>query len=261
MKENIEDIFTIVTPSYNQGCFIEETINSVLSQAGDFYIDYIVADGGSGDKTVEILKKFDDLLKENKYPIKCKGINFRWWSEKDRGQSDAINKGFSVARGNYFAYINSDDYYLEDALSRVINVFRTSEADLVYGKCMGLFQSDPKKNVYNIPYSRINFKTLIKNGPQIYQPSTFWTRSVYNLVGPLDVNYHYAMDYDYYLRILKMGRAEFLDHFLSKFRVREGQKSTSIKKLLEEFTCINKRYNGGRHSWYYLKTKVKILFL
>ena len=82
----------------NHGRFIEDTIKSVLNQEGDFYIDYIIMDGGSTDNSVEIIKKNEQLLKEGKWPIKCRGIEYRWASEKDRGQSDAINKGFRVAR-------------------------------------------------------------------------------------------------------------------------------------------------------------------
>ena len=91
--------FSIVTPSYNQGKYIEETIKSVISQEGDFSIDYVIADGGSTDNSVEIIKKYSKLLNDGRYPIKCNDIKFRWWSKKDRGQSDAINQGFNSTDG------------------------------------------------------------------------------------------------------------------------------------------------------------------
>ncbi|MBC8427243.1 MAG: glycosyltransferase, partial [Deltaproteobacteria bacterium] len=96
---------SIVTPSLNQGEFIERTILSVLSQTGAFDLEYIVVDGGSTDDSLEIIKKHEDKL--------------RWVSEEDRGQSDAINKGFNMASGGILAWLNSDDTYEPDALSEV----------------------------------------------------------------------------------------------------------------------------------------------
>src|SRR5208282_2106780 len=90
---------SIVTPSFDQGQYIEEAIKSVISQEGDFFIDYIVVDGGSTDNSAEIAKKYGTLLDVGKWPVRCRGIRYRWISEKDRGQSDAINKGFRVAEG------------------------------------------------------------------------------------------------------------------------------------------------------------------
>jgi len=132
----MNDIVTIVTPSYNQGQFIEETINSVLSQEGDFFIQYIIADGGSTDNSVEIIKKYEKLLKEKKYPVRCKGIEYIWWSRKDRGQSHAINQGFKIAKGDILAWINSDDYYEPGAFDYIFDMFRKHpHIDMIYGDC------------------------------------------------------------------------------------------------------------------------------
>ena len=97
MNEEFKTI-SIVTPSLNQSQYLEQTIKSVLDQAGNFKIEYIIADGGSTDKSVEIIKKYDQLLKNNQYPIKCKGIEFKWWSEVDDGQTQALNKGFKNSK-------------------------------------------------------------------------------------------------------------------------------------------------------------------
>jgi len=101
-SKNEEFLFTIVTPSYNQGRFIEQTIQSVLSQAGDFSIQYIIADGGSTDNSVKIIEKYDNLLNTGNYPIKCKGVEFCWWSHRDAGQADALNQGFFYGKGRNF---------------------------------------------------------------------------------------------------------------------------------------------------------------
>jgi len=90
---------SIVTPSYNQGTFIRETIESVLRQEGDFNLDYIVVDGGSTDNSVDIIRRYGALVDEGKWPIRCRGIRYRWASEGDKGQSDAIIKGFGMAEG------------------------------------------------------------------------------------------------------------------------------------------------------------------
>src|SRR3990170_2770087 len=125
---------TIVTPSYNQGRFIEETIKSVLSQEGGFYIEYLIMDGGSTDNSVEVIKKYDRLLKEGRWPVKCLGITYSWASEKDKGQSDAINKGFRQARGDYIAWLNSDDTYEPGAIGKAVDYLQAHpEYMMVYG--------------------------------------------------------------------------------------------------------------------------------
>src|SRR5574340_1418719 len=113
-------VITVVTPSFNQGRFIDETIRSVISQEGDFYLEYLIMDGGSTDETVDIIKKYDRLIKEGKWPVKCRGIEYRWVSEKDNGQADAVNKGFKIARGEILGWLNSDDTYLPGALGKAL---------------------------------------------------------------------------------------------------------------------------------------------
>ena len=106
IKDGGKKIISIVTPSYNQGEYLEETIRSVISQEGDFHIDYLIMDGGSTDGSVDIIKKYADLVKQGNWEKKCLGIDLTWLSEKDAGQTDAINKGFSRARGEIVSWIN-----------------------------------------------------------------------------------------------------------------------------------------------------------
>src|SRR5450631_2739137 len=103
---------SIVTPSFNQGEFLAATIESVISQAGDFIIDYLIVDGGSLDNSIDIIRGYDALIRTDMFPVNCCGLTYRWLSEQDRGQADALAKGFRMAEGEIFAWLNSDDTYL-----------------------------------------------------------------------------------------------------------------------------------------------------
>ena len=127
-------IISIVTPSYNQGEYLEETIRSVISQEGDFYIDYLIMDGCSTDNSVDIIGNYADLVKEGNWEAKCLGIDLTWVSEKDAGQTDAINKGFKMAQGEVVSWINSDDMYFPGSFSVVLNHFSHNPSDdFVFG--------------------------------------------------------------------------------------------------------------------------------
>ena len=177
--------FTIVTPSYNQGRFIRQTIDSVLLQ-GYPDLDYWVIDGGSTDDTVKILKGY--------------GKRVNWLSEKDNGQADAINKGFARAKGEILAWLNSDDYYEPGTLKKVATYFDSHpEVDFLFGDMNFVDEkgSHPQQCNYLSDYS---FARLLKYC-YICQPSVFFRRSVLKKVGYLDTHYTYAFDYDYWLRI------------------------------------------------------------
>ena len=109
--------FSIVTPSLNQRPYIQETMESVLSQEGDFEIEYFVVDGGSSDGSVELIRQCAEKVSSGNRPVRCRGITMEWISEKDHGQSEAINKGLRRATGDFVSYLNSDDLYFPGALS------------------------------------------------------------------------------------------------------------------------------------------------
>ena len=119
---------SIITPSLNQGEYIERTILSVLNQKGNFQLEYIIIDGVSTDNTLDIIKKYQDSL--------------TWVSEKDRGQSDAINKGFNMASGDLFAWLNSDDTYEENALSEVAERYREYRFKWCFGDCRKIIEDE-----------------------------------------------------------------------------------------------------------------------
>ena len=236
--------FTIITPSFNQDQFIEKTINSVLSQEGGFYIDYIVADGGSTDNSVEIIKKYDKLLKNKKYPVKCKGINYRWWSEKDNGQSHAINKGLTLASGDVLAWINSDDFYEQGAFRYINNMFKSyKQIDLFYGDCYQV--TDKKLEKKLIKLKQIDYKKIIKWGCLIYQPAAFFTKRIINKIGLLNEELKYCMDYDLWLRILKENNCLYCPRVLANYRLWPDSKTVSqIKKLHQESEKVRRKYGG-----------------
>jgi len=201
-------LVSIVTPSYNQGRFIEETIESVLSQ--DYpNIEYIVVDGASTDNTVEILKKYGDRIK--------------WTSEPDSGQADAIAKGFASSKGEILAYLNSDDVYTAGAVSRVVDFFKQHpHAGMVYGKCSFIDEEGTPAGEY--PTEEFDSKRLAVFN-FISQPSAFFTKKAYTEAGGMDARLSYVMDYDLWIRLTRVAGAEYLPERLSLFRLHAGSKT------------------------------------
>jgi glycosyltransferase involved in cell wall biosynthesis len=203
-------LVTIVTPSYNQGRFIDETILSVLDQ--DYpHIEYIVVDGGSTDQTLDILKKYEGRL--------------RWVSERDHGQADAINKGFSMATGDILAWLNSDDTYLPGAVSRAVS-FLTDHQDIkmVYGKAH--YSDETGRILGEYPTEPFDCQRLaVVNF--ICQPSTFVQKEAFIQAGGLDSTLQFAMDYDLWIRIVDQFKVEYLPEVLSIFRLHSQSKTIS----------------------------------
>jgi glycosyltransferase involved in cell wall biosynthesis len=181
-------LVSIVTPSYNQGRFLRRTIESVLQQ--DYpELEYIVIDGGSTDESVAVLRSY--------------GQRFTWVSERDGGQADAINKGLARARGAILAYLNSDDVLRAGAVSAVVRHFEQQpDWDLVYGNADFIDVDDRVLGPYpTAPYS---FARLLEDCC-ICQPAAFWRRRIAERVGPFDAELHYALDYDYWMRLDRAG--------------------------------------------------------
>jgi glycosyltransferase involved in cell wall biosynthesis len=221
---------SITTPSRNQGRFLEDTIKSVLSQEGDFAIDYILVDGGSTDNSVEVIKKYESLLLRGKWPIRCSGIRFRWLSERDEGQSDAINKGLRMSTGDVMAWLNSDDTYTPDALRIVCETFsQDASCDVVYGKTYYVDQSGARLGQYpteDFCHERLAIVNFI------CQPSTFFRRSALERAGYPDANLRYVMDYDLWIRMAAACRFRYLADFLSHYRLHGESKTVSGEHAL-----------------------------
>jgi glycosyltransferase involved in cell wall biosynthesis len=224
-------VISVVTPSFNQGKFLAETIESVISQEGDFTIDYVIVDGGSTDNSVDIIRNYERMLQNREWTINCRGINFRWLSEKDRGQSDALIKGFRMAKGRIFAWLNSDDTYLPGTLQPVADFFnKNPEAGLLYGAAhycdtdgaiIGRYRTD------EFDFDRLAWFNFI------CQPSAFFTKVAFREVGGLDESLHFAMDYDLWIRIGRRFSCHYLPWFLSIYRLHETSKTICNESLYE----------------------------
>jgi len=192
---------SIVTPSYNQGRFIEETIRSVLLQ-GYPKLEYIIIDGGSTDNSVEIIKKYEKWLTY-------------WVSEPDRGQSHAINKGFEKATGEIYAWLNSDDYLLKDALSTVAMVYQDSPNSGAW--CGGCRLVDASGNGLGTRRpNRLDVEGIADWSENYFvQPACFFSEKAWQQCGPLDEEFHYGMDFDLWLKIAKMYSIEKVDSVLA----------------------------------------------
>lgn len=219
---------SIVTPSFNQVDFIERTIRSVLNQSYS-NLEYIVVDGGSTDGTVEILKKYGDKVK--------------WISEKDNGQTEAINKGMKMATGNILAYLNSDDTYQPNALTLANDCFlRNKKAMIVYGKGRYIDVKDNYLNDY--PTENVSLKVL-KNKCPVCQPSVFWKRDLWDEVGIFDESLKYGMDYDYWIRVARKFNFFYIDDYLANYRLHKQAKTVGqALKMAEEQMVICKKYFG-----------------
>jgi len=230
---------TIVTPSLNQGEFIEETIRSVLLQ--DYAeLDYIVVDGGSHDGTVDILRRYERWL--------------FWLSEPDGGQSEAINKGLRMATGEILAYLNSDDTYCPGCVSAIATVFESRRAvGLAYGDCQVI--DEQGRELGYLPRHGFSLKRMIERGEFLPQQAVFWRRGAMEKVGPFDESLHYAMDFEFFIRVGRAFPVEYVPTLLARFRMHSSSKTTSqSEKHWREVLAVSQRYglNPWNH-WYWLR--------
>lgn len=229
--------FSIITPSFNQGEYLQQCVDSIISQEGDFELEYFVMDGGSEDNSIDILKDTEKKLKNNPK------ITFYWQSKKDNGQVDALNQGLVKATGDIIAYINSDDYYLPGAFNTAAGYFISHpNSQWLVGNCQ---VSDKKfnwtfwlKHIWPIHI----FKSALLVFNTINQPSVFLRKTLIDKVGLFNPNYHYAFDYDYWLRCQKHSLPGRIYNNLSVFRIQPNSKgNTGYKKQFEEdFEIFNK---------------------
>lgn len=217
---------SIVTPSYNQGQFIERTLQSVASQTGA-EIEHVVFDGGSADNTVEVLRNFSP-------PV-------RWVSKKDKGQTDAVNQGIRATDGEIIGWLNSDDIYYPGAVARVVEYFaRHPEIDVVYGMADHIDLDDKAFESY--PTESWDFERL-QETCFICQPALFFRRRVVEQHGLLDESLNYCMDYEFWLRLGKAGgRFGYLEEKLAGSRLYAENKTLGARvKVHKEINDMFKR--------------------
>ena len=225
---------TVVTPSFNQGRFIEETILSVVGQQYP-NLEYIVIDGGSTDASVEVIKKYERHLAH-------------WVSEPDRGQAHAINKGFAKATGRILAWLNSDDMYLPGALACAASALKADDGPgLLFGNCLHFVEGE--EQAYGSDVRAAHETMNLTLADYIIQPSTFWTRSAWEAAGPLDESLNFGFDWEWFIRARKTGVAFVpADKYLSLYRIHGAHKTgTGGERRLQELATIYGRHAGAKY--------------
>jgi glycosyltransferase involved in cell wall biosynthesis len=236
---------TVVTPSYNQGAYIEATIRSVLLQ--DYpNLEYIVMDGGSEDETVDILQRYDAE------------IDF-WESEPDRGQTHAINKGFERATSDILCWLNSDDLFMPDALHTVGRYFRDHPTvRMITGGWMMYVEENQSVNACRPCGIGLRPTPIRMLGSNAYlgQHSTFWRRDVMDEVGPLNEQLQYAMDHEFFTRCVMNGvEIQTVDDILAVFRQHEEQKTATPEAYVEESQKAKAPYQSGT-AWEAMRIRI-----
>jgi glycosyltransferase involved in cell wall biosynthesis len=221
-------LVSIVTPSLNQAAYIEAAIRSVLEQ--DYpRVEHIVVDGGSSDGTQDILGRYSQL---------------RWVSEPDDGQADAVNKGFAMAHGEIFGWLNADDLYLPGAVSTAVQALREWSCALVHG---GWRQIDAEgATIKDVEPVSFDYARQLEVANRVAQPGVFFTREAFEAVGGLDVRYRYAMDYELWLKLGKRFEVRHVDTILGAYRYHSESKTVAEPQGFPSETIRASRSHGGR---------------
>lgn len=234
-------LVSIITPSLNQGKYIEETIQSVLSQTYD-NIEYIIMDGGSTDNTIDIIRKYE---KDNR---------LKWLSNRDEGQYDAVNRGFMMARGHILGWINSDDLYTKDTVQKIVDVFNDRSAiDIVYGKLRSFMAKRKHKRImFTISFSNRWLRRYCFTNPSV----TFIKASLIQREGILIDNSIYTFgDWDWFLRMSETSkRFYYLPEILGYFRIQPTSRIDTMnrKRVHSERLLISQRHDipmSYMHLW------------
>ncbi len=234
-----EPLVTIVTPSYNQAAYLEETIQSVLNQ--DYKnIQYIIVDGASTDGSVDLIKRYENKI-------------IKWISESDRGQTDAINKGFSLAKGEIIGWLNSDDTLLPHAVSEAVRFLIDNPAvGLIYGDAN--FIDGNSEVIGKFPAAQTTLKKLRRGYVHIPQQASFFRKSLWDRVGPLDPSFYFAMDYDLWVRLASVSEIKYLHRLWANFRLHANAKTISADdRCWPEMLRVHYRDGGSRFSQIVIK--------
>lgn len=232
-------LVSIVTPSFNQARFLEKTIQSVLMQ--DYpELEYFVIDGGSNDGSREIIQKYAGRLAG-------------WVSEPDRGQTDAINKGFGMARGDVLAWLNSDDTYQPGAVREAVAYLQAHpEVAMVYGDTSFIDEDD--RVIGKFPARQTNYRLLRQGYVHIPQQAAFFRTDLWRQVGPLDPSFYFAMDYDLWVRLAARGPLVYHPRPWANFRLHgSGKTIAADDRCWPEMLRVHLRDGGSRFSIIYAK--------
>jgi glycosyltransferase involved in cell wall biosynthesis len=219
---------SIVTPSLNQGRFIEQAIRSVLEQDHPD-VEHVVVDGGSTDETLEILSRYPTV---------------RWVSEPDSGQAAAVNKGFRMARGEIFGWLNADDYYLPGAISAAVETILRTRCGFVHGGWRRVEEDGTLLG--DVPPRPFDYGRQLEVDNRVCQPGSFFTKDAFWAVGGLDESYRYAMDYELWLRLGKSVDMQHVDRVQAAYRYHPESKSVAQYDRFWPETRRASRAHGGR---------------
>jgi glycosyltransferase involved in cell wall biosynthesis len=240
-----DPLVSIVTPSYNQAPFLEETIRSVLDQ--DYpNLEYIIVDGGSTDGSLDIINRYADRL--------------TWWvSEPDQGQTDALNKGLKQAHGDILAWLNSDDTYLPQAVSRAVSYLQVyPDTSMVYGDANLIDETGTV--IGKFPARQTNYQRLRRGFVHIPQQAAFFRASLWRQVGPLDPTFYFAMDYDLWVRLARIAPLQYVPELWANFRLHDAGKSVfADDRCWPEMLRVHLRDGGSWFSWLVFKAKIRPL--
>ncbi len=239
MTEKNLPLVSIVTPSFNQAKFLERTIQSVLTQ--DYpRIEYLIVDGVSTDGSQEIIER---------YAGKLAG----WVSEPDRGQTDALNKGFQMAHGDVLAWLNSDDTLQPGAVSSAVEIMmQQPELGLVYGDANYIDENDQVRGRF--PARQTNLRKLRRGYVHIPQQASFFRGDIWRRVGPLDPSFYFAMDYDLWVRIARIAPILYVQQLWANFRLHGDAKTIAADaRCWPEMLRVHRRDGGSWFSVIYAK--------
>jgi len=250
MADSLTPLVSIVTPSFNQGRFLEKTMRSVLEQ--DYLrIEYIVIDGASTDNSVSIIERYAKKLAY-------------WVSEPDRGQTDALNKGFAKAHGEILAWVNSDDVLYPGAVTAAVAYLKGHpDIGMVYGDLDFIDENDKVIGRFNA--AQTDLQRLRKGYVHIPQPAAFFRAEYWHKVGPLDPSFFFAMDYDLWVRLAGVTRLKYLPgNPWAQFRLHSDAKTVSADdRCWPEMLLVHYRDGGSRFApivfKYYLRKIVSPL--
>ncbi len=215
---------SIVTPSYNQAAFLERTILSVLGQNYP-NLEYIIIDGGSSDNSIEIIKKYESKVAY-------------WISEKDSGQSNAINKGLCMATGDWVAWQNSDDTYLPGIFFELaMAAEQNPSASLIIGNMNLIDMNDAIIN--NLIYVKPSYRSVLAEGMVLTNQAAFWKRSLHQEIGFLSEDLHFGFDYDWFLRVLSSSSAAHVNRVWGNLRLHNETKTANFQSgFKREYSLI-----------------------